>query len=110
MGNLNVTFGNGTTPGLEISGGALSSLDMTVSGGFTVGGSQFTATGLQFIFTAGATSASDVFALAGSASASIQGLGNLGLIFGHDGAPGLVESGGALFNPRLEFERAVHRG
>ena len=74
LGNFSVMFGNGATPGLVISGGDLSSLDTTVDGGFTVGAAQFTAAELQFIFTAGATSAGDVFSLAGTATALIQGL------------------------------------
>ena len=96
MGNLSVTFGHDATPGLVISGGDLSSLDMTVGGGFTLGGAQFAVEDLQLVFSAGATPAGDVFTLAGSATASIQRLGNLSLKFGHDGAPGLVENGGVL--------------
>ena len=102
MGSLSVTFGhtdqttNTTTPGLVIASGDLSSLDMTVSGGFTVGGVGFTATDLQFTDTAGATPADDVFALTGTASATVAGMGSLSLTFGHDGSPGLVVTGGEL--------------
>ena len=102
MGSLSVMFGStnqatgATTPGLVITGGDLSSLDMTVSGDFTVGAVDLTAGNLQFTYTAGATPADDVFALSGTASASIARLGNLSLTFGNDGSPGLVESGGEL--------------
>ena len=43
LSSLDVTFGNGTTPGLVISGGSLASLEMIVTGSFTVESVSFAA-------------------------------------------------------------------
>jgi hypothetical protein len=107
MNGLSVTFGStvGTTtmPGLVITGGQLTSLNMTVNSAFTVGNVSFMAQQLQFTYTAGPPS---VFTLSGSVGVSVTNIVGLSVTFGHTktnsmGAstgfsPGLVIINGAL--------------
>ena len=88
LGEMSVTFGH---EGLVIADGALSSLDMTVNASFTVAGVAITAQDLEFQYTV--SGADSTFAMSGTAGASIQGLGDLSVTFGHEG---LVIAGGAL--------------
>ena len=92
LGTLNVTFGHGTTPGLVVTNGALTSLDTTVNSNFTVGGITFTAQNLDFSYTA----SNSQFSLSGSASVAVTNLGTLNVTFGHGTTPGLVVTNGAL--------------
>jgi streptogramin lyase len=92
LGTLNLTFGHGTNPGLVITNGALTSLDLTLNSNITVGAVTFSTTGLEFAYTA----ASRQFALTGNTSASVTGLGTLNLTFGHGTKPGLVITSGTL--------------
>ncbi len=93
IGNLGVAFGQGTTPGLVISGGALTNLNMTVDSNFNVGGVTFTASGLNFTYDAtGAGS----FSMSGTAGVQIGDMDNLTATFGSGGTPGLVLTGNSL--------------
>src|SRR5581483_7304890 len=80
------------TPGLVVTDGALTSLDMTVNGNVTVSGVIITATDLQFQYTA----IGSIFAMAGTASVDVTKLGTLTVTFGHGTDPGLVVSNGTL--------------
>ena len=70
VGNLGVTFGEGTTPGLVVSGGALTNLNMTVDSNINVGGVTFTASGLNFQYDATGADASRCRGRRGSRSAT----------------------------------------
>ena len=77
--SFSVTFGPAPDPGLVITDGAISSLDMTVNGEFTVAGVAITAQDLEFQYS---VSGSDsTFAMSGTASVALtdggQFLGNL---------------------------------
>src|SRR5204863_9313683 len=90
LGNLRGTSGyrsatpfRSSAPGLVVTGGALTSLDMTVNGSFTVSSVTITATNLEFSYTAATTTNLSVFKLSGSAGVAISGMGNLSVAFGH---------------------------
>ena len=74
IGNLGVTFGHGSSPGLVISGGELEKLDMTVDGNITVGGAVFQSTGLEFTYVAGMSSS---FSLSGKVGIDVGAVDNL---------------------------------
>ena len=92
IGNLSVTFGHGTTPGLVITAGALTSLDMTIDSNIVIGSATFTTAGLEFTYAA----SNSEFTLAGLASVSIANIGNLSVTFGYNGNPGLIITDGSL--------------
>src|SRR5262249_22690005 len=92
IGNLIATFGHGSTPGLVITSGALTSLDMTLSSNFQIGSVTFGTNGLELTYTR----STDIFTLAGTASVAITGIGNLSVTFGHGSSPALVLTSGAL--------------
>jgi hypothetical protein len=92
LGTLSVTFGHGATPGLTISSGALTELDMTLNSNLTVGSVMFSTSGLEFTYLA----ANQQFSLAGTATAIVTGLGTVSVTFGHGVTPGLVVTSGAL--------------
>ena len=89
MDNLEVTFGHGSTPGLDIVNGSLTSLDMTVDSNITIDSVSFQTTGLEFKYTAAPQS----FSLQGMAAVTVHGLGNLSVSFVNQG---LVITDGAL--------------
>ena len=96
-----MTFGNGSNPGLVITGGDLTSLNMTVSTSFSVANVSFAANDLEFQYTAAAaaTPASPAgFALTGGTTLSTaDDRLNLNVIFGGS-SPGLVITGGNLMS------------
>ncbi|QEL19615.1 Calx-beta domain-containing protein [Limnoglobus roseus] len=100
LGDLSVTLGHGTDPGLVVTNGDLVSLDATVNSTFTVGELTFTAGDLNFAYTA----AGDMFALTGTVTSKVTGLGDLGLTFGHGTAPGLVVANGKLTSLDLTLD------
>ena len=69
VNNLTATFGSGGAPGLVISGGSLSSLDMTINSNFQVAGVTFTASGLNFHYDATGGGSFSMSGKAGSRSA-----------------------------------------
>jgi hypothetical protein len=95
---LDVTFGSGSTPGIVITGGALTSLNFTVSSTVTLQNLSFNAAGLWFTYSA----AADQFMLiSGAASLSVGGVttggqAGLNVTFGAGATPGLVVTHGAL--------------
>ena len=91
LGTLNVTFGHGTTPGLVITNGSLTSLDMTVNSNFTVASVTFTTQDLDFAYTA----SNSQFSMSGTAAVAVTKLGTLNVTFGHGTTPGLVVTNGA---------------
>ena len=92
LGAVNLIFGSPGKPGLVVQNGALVSLNTTLNSDLTVSGVRLTTTGLELAYTA----ANSQFALAGSAQATVAGLGNLAVTFGFQGKPGLVIQEGAL--------------
>jgi hypothetical protein len=90
---LQVSFGTVGTQGLVITNGALSSLDTTVTGAFTVGDVKITATNLRFQYTVSASGGT--FAMTGTANVDI-GSSSLTVTFGHGASPGLTVAGGLL--------------
>ncbi len=112
VAGLNVDFGGGSTAGLVITNGSLTSLDTTVNTQFAVEGVAFTASDLDFSYTGG------TFTLTGGASVQIgntTGDGfSLSAIFGTaalgtPGSPGyvaaqpglVIDSSGTLDNLNL---------
>ena len=75
---LSVTFGANGTPGLVISDGSLSSLDMTINATFDVDSVEFNATNLNFDYVA----ATDTFSMAGTVGVTVGGLDSLSVTFG----------------------------
>jgi hypothetical protein len=92
VGDVDVTFGYGSRPGLVISNGSLDSLDLTLNSNIRVGSAIFSTKGLEFTYT----TASKQFTLAGTAGVTILGVGDLSVTFGHDRTPGLVITDGSL--------------
>ena len=91
--NLDVIFGNATTPGLVISGGVLSSLDMIVTGSFSIDSVSFAANSLELAYA----SSPATWSLAGGAMVTTANNGpSLGVTFGNASGPGLVLTGGDL--------------
>ncbi|QEL17125.1 Calx-beta domain-containing protein [Limnoglobus roseus] len=106
LGNLSVTFGHGATPGLVVTNGALTSLDTTVGSTFAVNGVTFTTQDLDFSYSA----ATDRFGLAGTATAAVTKLGNLGVTFGYGSNPGLVITNGSLTSLDMTLNSDVTLG
>src|SRR5207249_6842823 len=73
------------TPGLVVTAGSLTSLDMTVNANFRVAAVTVSATDLEFRYTA----SNQVFSLSGTASVAVLGMGSLSVTFGHGSMPGL---------------------
>ena len=103
IGALDVTFGHvadathpAAIPGLVVTSGALTSLDMTVDSSFTVDDVNFSTTGLNFTYTSASGAVPSRFTMTGAASAAIGGMGSVSVTFGHDATPGLVITGGKL--------------
>ncbi|MEI8194872.1 MAG: MBG domain-containing protein, partial [Phycisphaerae bacterium] len=92
LGTLSVQLGGGTTQGLVITNGSLTSLDATVTSNLTVGGLTITTKDLELSYAA----ATSTFAMTGTAGVAITKLGNLNVTFGHGTTPGLVVTSGAL--------------
>jgi hypothetical protein len=93
IGNLSVTFGfdpkpgkDTPKPGLVITDGALTKLDMTVDSSISVGNVKFSTTGLEFIYTASTVpNATGTFQLTGTAAAAVAGIADLSVTFANDG-------------------------
>jgi hypothetical protein len=92
LGSIEVTFGHNGNPGLVLTNGSLTSLDLTLDTNITVGALTFTTNGLEFTYTA----STNEFTIAGSAGVNVANIGSLTVTFGHDGNPGLVITNGAL--------------
>ena len=76
--DLSVTFGSNGQPGLVITDGSLTSLDMIISSTFDVADVAFKATNLQFVYV----TATDTFSMAGTVGVSIGGIAGLSVTFG----------------------------
>ena len=83
--NLTVIFGAGGTAGLVITGGSLSSLDMTINSNFEVAGVTFTASGLNFDYN---SSGAGSFSMSGSVGVTVAGIDGLTVTFGSGGIQG----------------------
>jgi hypothetical protein len=97
LGTISVGFGCSTTAGnatkgLVISGGSLTSLEMTVNSNISAGGLTFTTSNLTFAYY----SASNFFAMKGASSVSVPSVGNLSVTFGNTTNYGLVVTNGSL--------------
>ena len=90
INGLSVTFGTSSEPdGLVVENGTLVSLGVVVNGSFTVDAVAFTATGLEFDYTADP----QTFQLIGTAGVSVTGTGGLNVTFANQG---LVIANGSL--------------
>jgi hypothetical protein len=87
--NLSVTFGSDGTPGLVITYGSLTSLDMTINTTFDVADVAFNATNLNLDYTA----ATDSFTMSGTVGVTVAGIDGLSVTFVN---PGLVITDGSL--------------
>ena len=93
-----VTLGYNGEPGIEIVGGELTRLDLTINATFQVAKVTIFANNLRFTYTAN----SDTFTLSGTAGVNVGNLGaNLSVTFGYTDAnnvqqPGLVITNGIL--------------
>ena len=112
IANLRVAFGhtavNGSvTPGLVITSGTLTTLDMTIETNIAIGSVTFATTGLELTYS-GATSQ---FALAGTVGLSISGIASLSVSFGHTAGgnvtPGLVITSGSLQSLDMTIETNI---
>ena len=97
LGSISVGFGCSTTAGnatkgLVITGGSLTSLDMTVNTNITAGGLTFNANNLTFAYY----SATNYFAMKGNSKVSVPSVGNLSVTFGNATSNGLVVTNGSL--------------
>ena len=103
LGKLDLVFGAAGKPGLVVQNGALVSLDLTVKSDITVAKVKITATDLRLTYTAATTQ----FALAGTATATIPGIGPVNLTFGSPGKPGLVAADGSLVSLDLTLNSDI---
>ncbi len=108
LGKVSVLFGSvvtatvPATKGLVLTNGSLTSLDMTLDTDINVSRVNITTRGLRFTYV----DATALFTLAGSASATVGGMGNLSVLFGYSTTtagvttttPGLVVQNGSLVN------------
>ncbi len=92
IGSLTVTFGHGSTPGLVITNGSLTSLDMTVNAHFGVDLLTFDVSNMEFAYTA----ATNTFTMTGDASFDLAGIATIDVQFGQNGTHGLVITNGSL--------------
>jgi autotransporter-associated beta strand protein len=106
IGNLFVTFGHGSNPGLVIQNGKLVSLDMTVNSDIQIGSVDFNCQNLEFTYTV----SSSLFTLAGEAGVSVAGIGNLDVTFGYQGSPGLVIQNGNLVSLDMTVDSNIQVG
>ncbi len=89
--SLDVTFGDGTKPGLEITDHTLSSLDMIVTGSFSIDSVSFAVSSLALEYSEA------TWSLSGGATVTTANNGpSLGVTFGDASNPGLVITGGDL--------------
>ena len=90
--DFSLTLGSPASPGLVLSGGALSRLDATASIDWTLAGATFSAANVNITYA----SASDSFSASGSATLDFPNGPDFSLTLGSPASPGLVLSGGAL--------------
>jgi hypothetical protein len=104
IGGLEVTLGTSSQPsGLVVQNGAIASIGFEVDGGFTVGGVTFTASGLEFDYTANP----QTFQLLGSASVAVAGVGSFKVTFANQGIViqnGTLESLDVAVNSNLSVD------
>ena len=103
INGLSVTFGHnnadGTrTPGLVVTNGTLTSMDMTVNAGFSVGAVSFGLCNLEFTYS---NANGGTYSLAGNAYVNILEVSQFNVTFGHANgngtySPGLVITNGTL--------------
>ena len=120
IGSVTATFGTlasdpyPATTGLVVTNGQLTSLDMSITSNLSVSNVTFTTNGLRFTYA----SANDQFTLAGSASATVGGIGNLTVTFGYTTTtngvstttPGLVVKNGSLVNLDMTINTQIGVG
>ncbi|RLS85826.1 MAG: hypothetical protein DWI07_00145, partial [Planctomycetota bacterium] len=92
VGNLEVTFGNATRDGLVITNGVFSSLDMTVNSNFTAGSMKFTTRNLNIYYV----NANSMFAMTGTAAATMPSIGNIEVTLGKTAANGTIINRGLV--------------
>ena len=90
--NLSATFGASGSPGLVISNGSLSGLDMTIDSTFEVDDVTIDAKHLNFDYLRRTAAVLDV----GDGRCHVGGVAGLTATFGASGTPGLVLDGGNL--------------
>ncbi len=106
MGTLSVGLGSGSTQGLVVQHGAVSSFDATLNGGFTVGGVSFNSAGDHLTYT----SATDTWGLTGTSTVTFAGVDSLNMTFGDGTTPGLTIANGNLENLDLTVGSTFHVG
>jgi len=116
LGSVLATFGtaasngNPGTTGLVITNNSLTSLDMSLTSNISVGSVGFSTNGLRFTYQ----SSSDQFTLAGKASATVGGIGNMDVTFGYTTngttSPGLVVKSGSLVNLDMTLNSSISVG
>ena len=92
VGSLSVGFGSGTSNGLVVTSGALTSLDMTVNSNLNIGSLNITTRNLNFNYTA----ASNNFTMRGTAAVAMPSIGNLEVTLGSNTTNGLVITNGSF--------------
>jgi hypothetical protein len=92
VGSISVGFGCGSTTGLVVTNGQLTSLNATVTGNLSVGSVSFATNNLTF----SVNTVNDTFSLTGGSSFTASGLGNVNVYFGGNGSTGLVIANGAM--------------
>ncbi len=115
LANVQVEFGspasngNAGSTGLVITGGTLTSLDMTVNSTITEAGVTLTADGLHFVYNATASPAT--FSLGGTTTASFPGLGSFSVTLGTAAHPsGLLIQGSNLVSLGMTVNAALSVG
>ena len=76
---MDVMLGNTTTPGIQLTGGQVTSLDASFTGDITIGGMSVTATGLTVDYSSTGNASIDVY---GSASITLPGNNTLSINLG----------------------------
>lgn len=107
--SFSVTFGDKDstghkTPGVQVLGGKLAKLDVSVTGQFSVGGVTIKATALRFTYTAATATVPESFTLSGSAGVAVKGItgsdggSSFAVKFGFTDASGKVNPGLVVTN------------
>ena len=106
LGTLSVDLGGGSTQGLVVQNGAVSSFDATVNGGFTIGGVTFNTTGDHLAYT----SATNIWGMTGTSTVTFAGVDSLSATFGSGTTPGLEIANGNLESLALTVNSTFHVG
>jgi hypothetical protein len=92
IGAVSIGFGCGSTSGLVLTNGLLTTLNATVTGNLSIGSVSFATNNLTFAVN----TVTDIYSLTGGSSFTASGIGNANVYFGGIGSSGLVIANGSI--------------